>query len=147
MEFFVVRSVKMESFKIAACTALVLASIPSGAAQPVNYHSRSSKVVYYRPDKSLNPALNTRGLPRSTVAIRTPGAAGKLANGHSELDRLEHQATSQLQAASRPQARSASGPMHAVHAQSTGHESEIHFSYHSPSGQMSRASAPSGRRR
>lgn len=142
MGSFTMKSFKMESFKIAAGAVLVLASIPSGAAQPVNYHSSSSKAGYTRPDK----ALNTRGLPRSTVAA---GSAGKLTSGHSELDRLEHQASNQLQAESRHQARPASAPVHLVHAQSSSHESEIHFSYHSPSSQMSRASASasSGRRR
>lgn len=90
----------MESFKISACAALVMVLIPSGLAQPVKHSqiSHSSPTRHYESTK----ALNTNGLPRSTVAGgHSAAAARRSASGHSELDRLENHATNQHAAESR----------------------------------------------
>jgi|CZKD01.1.fsa_nt_gi hypothetical protein len=71
----------MESFKISACVALVLVLIASGVAQPVKHSqiSHSSQTRHYESIK----ALNTNGLPRSTVAGGPSAAAtGRSASGH-----------------------------------------------------------------
>lgn len=137
------KSFKMEPFKLALGAALVLMSMPSRAAQPVTFRSNSSKISYYQPSRGLN----TKGLPRSTVAIITPAATGRPTSGHSELDRLEHQATSQLQAESRHQARPANTAAHFGRSPSSSHGSTINFSYHGPRNQMSKSAASGSRRR
>jgi hypothetical protein len=136
----------MESFKISACAALVLVLIASGVAQPVKHSqiSHSSQTRHYESIK----ALNTNGLPRSTVAGGPSAAAtGRSASGHSELDRLEHQATNQLAAESRHGVWPTSTTAHFFHPPAPSHGSDINFSYHGPHGQTTKSSASTGRRR
>jgi len=137
----------MESFKITTCAALMLVSIPSGVAQPAkssHFSSHSSQTRHY---ESSN-ALNSKGLPRSTVAGGPSGkAAGRSTSGLSELNRLEQQSSNQLQAESRHGVRPISTPSHSAHAVAPGHGSGINFSYQGPRAQTTKSSASSARRR
>jgi hypothetical protein len=119
----------MKFFEIATSVALVMVSIPSGAAPPAyhpQFHSHSSQIHLYSPLKTPN----SKNLPRSTVSVPLGAIAGRSAATHgSELDRLERQTANQLHAQSRNEIRPAA-TVRAVHSQAPDHASEINFSYH-----------------
>jgi hypothetical protein len=136
----------MQLLETVICAAFVAISIPSVAAQPMSsnqFHSHSTQIPHYNPLK----AVDRRNLPRSTAPVRLSVTASvKPASAHgSEIDRLEHQTVSQLQAESRHGVKPTNSAGRFSHSQTSSHGSAYAFSYRPPQG-TSRSSASGGRR-
>jgi hypothetical protein len=132
----------MRYLGIAACAALVVVSIPSRAAQPMNhnqFNSHSTPIPHYNPLKTGE----SKNLPRSTAPVQLLTTAR--GNHRSEIDHLEHQTASQLQAESRHGVRSSGVSARPLHSQTPSHGSPIAFSYRPPQA-VSRSSGSGGRR-
>jgi hypothetical protein len=131
----------------AAVVAVLLSTaISTAAAQSANrsaVHSSSSQIRPYDPSR----ASNSKALPRSTVGASLPARANRSTTANdSELARLEHQTTTQLQAQSKHAVRpSSAGSVAQAHSE---RGSAINFSYHPARGsQMSRSSGSGSRSR
>lgn len=129
----------MKFFEIAAAALLLAASIQSGAQSAGQYH-HSERIPHYDPLKTSG----NNHLPRSTAI---PANLGKSTSHTSELDRLEHNNSTQLLSESKRSAKSGTSSGHPIESKASDRGTPISFSYRPPqTGQMYRTSAPGSRR-